>query len=580
MHCRSCEILVEDNLKKIDGVQSVSVSQKYAQATVHYGTSKPSDIQIIQAIEAAGYRVGEREKLPWFSDNPVDYMYLVYSVIILAALFFIASATGLFKLNVGGGNTSLWIVPLVGLAAGFSTCMALIGGLVLGFSARHAELHPEATAVQKFRPHLFFNLGRIVGYAFFGGLIGLVGSVLQPSALVLGAMTLAVGLVMMFLGLKLIEIFPILRDKTLSLPKSIARIFGIRNETKEYSHKNVIITGALTFFLPCGFTQAMQLYAVSSGSFIQGSLIMGLFALGTAPGLLGIGGLSSFLKGVTARLFFTSAGVAVLILGLYNVSNARGLIFTGASAASTVSAAAAAVGPVQEIRMTQNDFGYQPGVLTVEKGRPVRWIITSTGGFSCASSIYVPKYRIKKNLKKGENIIEFTPTEKGEIPFSCSMGMYRGKFIVVDRGTALQPTTGPQAAAKAPAASCSSSGGGGCGGCGGGAAAKTQTNGTVTIEKVNGKTTQLIQTVYQAQTDISPNTFSVKAGMPVRMVINAKDDGRGCMSSIMVPGLYDRPQLLQKNEPIVMDFTPTQPGEYKITCAMGMPRGSITVNKL
>jgi len=52
--------------------------------------------------------------------------------------------------------------------------------------------------------------------------------------------------------------------------------------------------------------------------------------------------------------------------------------------------------------------------------------------YSCASSLVVPGYDINVQLKKGENIIEFTPRETGEIKFSCSMGMYRGKFIVVD----------------------------------------------------------------------------------------------------------------------------------------------------
>ncbi|MDO8509771.1 MAG: cupredoxin domain-containing protein, partial [bacterium] len=87
---------------------------------------------------------------------------------------------------------------------------------------------------------------------------------------------------------------------------------------------------------------------------------------------------------------------------------------------------------VQEVRMTQDFDGYSPDVLTVQKGRTVKWIITSKTSFSCASSIVMPKYGVRKSLKKGENIITFTPTETGTIPFSCSMGMYTGKFIVTE----------------------------------------------------------------------------------------------------------------------------------------------------
>jgi plastocyanin domain-containing protein len=82
--------------------------------------------------------------------------------------------------------------------------------------------------------------------------------------------------------------------------------------------------------------------------------------------------------------------------------------------------------------MTQNTNGYSPNVFTVKVNQPVKWIINSTNPFTCASSIMMRDYRINRGLKKGENIIEFTPTKTGEIRFSCTMGMYTGKFIVAD----------------------------------------------------------------------------------------------------------------------------------------------------
>jgi len=306
----------------------------------------------------------------------------------------------------------------------------LVGGLVLALSARHAELHPEAGTFQKFRPHIYFNLGRILGYALFGGIIGYLGSAIKPSPKFMGLMTIAVGGVMLFLGLKLIEIFPALRDKTLALPKSISRLFGMKTENKEYSHKGAVLSGALTFFLPCGFTQAMQLYAVSTGSFAQGALIMSLFALGTAWGLLGVGGLSSVFKGRAAKKFFAVAGLAVILLGVYNISNGGSVVFTKFGEQNN--AVLTGNEDYQEVKMTQGAGGYSPNVLTVKRGKPVKWIINSTTTYSCASYIVMPKFGISQPLQKGQNIITFTPTETGEIPFSCSMGMYRGKFIVTE----------------------------------------------------------------------------------------------------------------------------------------------------
>jgi plastocyanin domain-containing protein len=49
------------------------------------------------------------------------------------------------------------------------------------------------------------------------------------------------------------------------------------------------------------------------------------------------------------------------------------------------------------------------------------------------------------------------------------------------------------------------------------------------------------------------------------------------MGSVALPGLARPYYLFQKGEKAVFNFTPTQKGTYKITCAMGVPRGTITV---
>lgn len=583
MHCASCEVLIGESVRKVPGVAVVKVDQRHGLATIQYHDEVPSDKAIRRAIQDAGYEVGQKDKLPWLSKNPSDYKDLLRAVGILFIIYLIAKQFNLLSLNTGTQNTGVIVALLVGLVAGISTCMALVGGLVLSLSARHAELHPEATALQKFRPHLYFNLGRITGYAVLGGIIGLVGAAFRPSTNVLAFLTMAIGGVMVFFGLKLIEIFPVLKDKSITLPASIARLFGLHKEVKEYSPKSSMVMGALTFFLPCGFTQAMQLYAVSTGNFWQGMAIMGLFAMGTAPGLLGIGGLTSVFKGRKARVVFMTAGLAVIILGWFNITNGSRLFGNSAGEAN----AAIANAEVQEVRMKQNSGGYSPNTFTVEKGRPVKWIITSTSAFSCAASIVMPKYGISRGLSLGENIIQFTPTKVGEIPFSCSMGMYRGKFIVVEpkgdsasAGNNTLAANAPiqQVAPTTPPPSC----GGGCGGCGDGARkAVTPQVGAVQIEPSSGANNpgnvQVLKSVYTYTKDMVPNTFMVKKNQLVRLEIDVREDGRGCMSTVVIPGLYDQTYRLTAGKKIVMEFTPTTLGDYSITCAMGVPRGQITV---
>lgn len=440
MHCRSCEILLEDAIEQISGVKKVRTNYKKGIAEIEYGNYVP-DLKLVEkAVNSAGYTLGKDDAKHFLSHNPLDYLELVTVAVLLLALYIVLTGFNLLNINPSPSTSSgLFGVLIIGLTAGVSTCMALIGGLVLGVSARHAELHPEATIAQKFRPHIFFNIGRLLSYTLLGGVIGFLGSAFKLSSSVLGLLTVALGVVMFFLGLKLIEIFPRLHNKGLALPKGISKMLGLSSEVKEYSHKGALLTGALTFFIPCGFTQAMQLYAVSTGSFTSGALIMGTFALGTLPGIISIGGLTSTIKGAFARYFFKFAGLVVILLAVFNIST--GFNLTGISISSfmklntQVSPAAAEVkieNGKQIVEMVQSGRGYSPNTFTIKKGIPVIWKINSTSQYTCAAYISMPSANISQPLKAGENTFEFTPTKTGIMRFTCSMGMYTGNFNVID----------------------------------------------------------------------------------------------------------------------------------------------------
>ncbi|MDP2708867.1 MAG: sulfite exporter TauE/SafE family protein [bacterium] len=589
MHCKSCEILVEEELLKLKGIKKAEVNHRRDLAEIYYHGASPDLNAINQAIEKAGYTVGKAEKKGWFSKNTADYQELGLAALFLLGLFFVLKGLGLTNLDIlpsDDGGVTVPLILLIGLTAGFSTCMALVGGLVLGASAKHNELHPEATAAEKFRPHLFFNLGRVLGYAVLGGILGLIGSTIELSNFALGVITIAVGLIMLVMGLQLIDIFPWANNLKLTLPKGLSRALGIGGEQKEYSHKNAMILGASTFFLPCGFTQAMQVIAISTGSFFYGGLVMGLFALGTVPGLLTVGGLVATVKGAFARKFFKFAGLVVLLFAIFNLSNGlnlTGLNFAYGQTDSVINLNDPNVtieNGVQVVRMKELSSGYSPNSFTIQQGVPVKWIIDAQAPYSCAASLTLPKYNIRKNLVKGENIIEFTPKETGRLPFSCSMGMYTGVFNVVDKNGNGSPTSVVNSASasspgpKASAGGCGG-GGGGCGGCGGGAQIKKDA--TETVAQVQGDA-QIINATYTASNYLQPNSFRVKAGANVKFNIDVKDDGRGCGYAIMIPGLYDNAIPLEAGTPITMEFTPATKGSYDITCGMQMINfGTITV---
>lgn len=482
LHCRSCEILLEDVLTQVAGVEKVKVNWRAGTAEIFYAGQAPSEKEIIKVIREAGYEVGPKESASFFSQNWQDYKDLFLAMVFLVGGYFILKGLNLpgFNFPSFSSGLSLPIVLMIGLTAGFSTCLALVGGLVLGASAKYAKENPEATTKEKFRVHILFNLGRVAGYMFFGALLGALGSVLQLSPFFTGILTVLVGVVMLIMGLQLTNVLPGLNQLRFTLPKSFSRVLGIKNAAGRYSDSKTLLLGALTFFLPCGFTQAMQLYAVSSGNFASGALIMGLFALGTMPGLLSLGGLVSVFKKTSANKFFKFAGVVVVALALFNISN--GFSLTGWSDgvlawASPVKATAPTNNQPklddiviengqQIIKMTETNSGYSPNQFTIKKGVPVRWVIDAQAPYSCASSLVMPKFNIRKNLQAGENIIEFTPGEIGRVDFSCSMGMYRGAFNVVDENGAGAPTAdsiNDQNSTPSSSTSC------GCGSCGAGA---------------------------------------------------------------------------------------------------------------
>lgn len=439
MTCRSCEMLTEDELASVPGVKKVKTHFRSGVAEIFYDGQKPSDSAIAQAIRNAGYTIGNGDR-PWIAKDMMAWVEMLFALGIVLTLFLFTKAFGLFDISLGSSArlSSLPFVFFLGIVAGLSTCMAMVGGLVLAVSARFSEMHPTASIRKKFLPNVYFNVGRVLGFALLGGFLGMVGASFQLSPLSVGAVTLLVGGVMLLMGFQLLELFPRLSAWKLMLPKGIARMLGVQTHAKkEYSHSRTMFLGALTFFLPCGFTQLTQLFVVTTGSPLVGALTMGAFALGTAPGLLGIGGIAATAKGAFRRFFFKSAGVAVIALGIFNFQNGYVLVNLGSATSDVVSEKSGAkteapATDAQVIRVTQKANGYYPSSLTVKKGQPVKLIVDSQDSYTCATSFMLPKAGIRKTLNPGENVFEFTPDQVGALPFSCSMGMYRGVINVVD----------------------------------------------------------------------------------------------------------------------------------------------------
>lgn len=85
---------------------------------------------------------------------------------------------------------------------------------------------------------------------------------------------------------------------------------------------------------------------------------------------------------------------------------------------------------MQEIEV-QVKGGYDPDVLVVEAGRPVRVDFYRNETADCSEEVVFGDFGIRKKLPAFQTTtVEFTPEEPGEYAFTCGMAMMRGKLIV------------------------------------------------------------------------------------------------------------------------------------------------------
>ncbi len=85
---------------------------------------------------------------------------------------------------------------------------------------------------------------------------------------------------------------------------------------------------------------------------------------------------------------------------------------------------------VQEA-LIQVKGGYDPDVIVVKRGKPVRLHFNRQESAMCSEMVIFDQIDRSARLPEGETVtIEFTPENKGEISFQCQMGMLRGKVLV------------------------------------------------------------------------------------------------------------------------------------------------------
>ncbi len=426
MHCASCERLIGNVLKDVSGVEEVEVSLKSAKAAVRLkDEAHDPDLALINnQLSAHGYVLYPEGCKPPELSVPYRKRLLKAAMavagVMLFAVVFSSIRNSLPTISAGA---SFGAVFLLGLLASVSSCLATTGGFMLAYSAE----------TKSRRKILFMHIGRLSAFVLGGALLGAIGNLLPAYSLVwYGLLALVLGVGFLVVALNLMDLAPSLAKLGVRLPLG-ALSFADRMRKRPGTAMPLAV-GALTFILPCGFTQTAQALALASSSWSKGAYLMLAFALGTLPVLLGVTSLAinSVLKNHFLKL---AAGAVMFYFALLQINS--GLAILGVSlpvvnfTTNTQTVIQQADQNLQIIKMEVTSSGYAPSSFTLKKGVPVRWEINVRDLNGCNQTLVLRQLNLSKNLVKGVNIINFTPEKSGTMAFSCGMGMLRGSFKII-----------------------------------------------------------------------------------------------------------------------------------------------------
>ena len=417
--CDNCRNKIKKELLSIKTIKDVEITKNIAKVT----SSKTIDeIKIINAINSLGYFT----KKDYISENIKDIdsdiklkEFIIIFVSLLLLVFLIKKIFGYNIFNVIptiNNDITYGMLFITGLLTSIH-CISMCGAINL------MTTFNRENKVNLKRP-ILYNLGRLISYTLLGGIVGLIGSIISVNETINGLIIITASVIMLLMSLSMLNIIKF------KLPKFIK----FKNNIKT---SNSFIVGLLNGFMPCGPLQAMQVYALSTGSFIKGSLSMFLFCLGTIPLMLGVGVIFNIVKGRTRIILNKIASVLILLLSLamlFRGLNTTGINFNSISNNYENYTASTIYPDYQEVKINLSYGSYDD--IIVQKGKKVKLIINVQEKYltGCNNVVMISAFNIKQELKVGENIIEFTPDEVGTYSMSCWMNMITNNIKVIDNG--------------------------------------------------------------------------------------------------------------------------------------------------
>lgn len=430
MHCSSCELLIKQDIIEITGVNKVDVSLSRSQVTIDADDIKniPTSVDLTRLFKERGYTFHDRRpnEQNLYTDDVLKTMAIA---ILFVIVFYVFERSGLFMKFSLTDKSSLTAYFIFGLVAGLSSCAALVGGILLSLSKTWSAIYGN-NVKRSVTPFIYFNVSRVITFTLLGGLLGYLGSLIQLSPVLTAVLTLCIALLMMVVGLQMAGIrwFNKFSFNFLGNNKYLTKNSEIKGKYVP------LIVGALTFFIPCGFTLIAQTNTLNAGSFYMGALQLGIFALGTLPilALISFSSIKLYSNPKFSKRFSLFSGVLITFFAFYTINSQLNVLgFISLNDISFPKTLKKNINNVvtnnnnhQLIQLEAKNFEYYPTEVTIRSGIKTQLSIYDSGSVGCARAVYARGlYPDVIYLNPGKNTVEFIAPQPGTYKISCSMGM-------------------------------------------------------------------------------------------------------------------------------------------------------------
>jgi len=453
IHCISCEILIEQELKNVKWIKFISVDYKKRELKIEFlknekNNEKNNEKYLISEIEKILEKNNfsiEKEKI--FSkkenfsqsciisnekNNFKDFLEIFWILFIFWILIFFLKDLEIVNKFSSFSWDWIFVSFLLWIIASLSTCLALTWWIVISLW-------------KKISSQVLFHTWRILWFFLLGWILWYVWKSFTVSLWISSFLSILVWFVLFVIWLWVLKFLPNISNFWFHLPKFLSKwVLSLQWEKWKSA---IFLLWILTFFLPCGFTQAVQLSAINSWSFFSWALITWAFALWTLPVLWFVWFSVSFIQWKDFSFLKKVIWVLIVIFWLFSVNNWIHLSGFSVSSLSSLFSWNQNIEQNFQFELWESSFSENVEVveikhnwITFEKQdvylkswKKYRLEITpSSNWLWCMTAIALPRIDWDfKQVKVWEKIIyNVWPLKPGSYPAVCWMWMLHWTFIV------------------------------------------------------------------------------------------------------------------------------------------------------